>query len=234
MPSGGRTEQAEQTRQRLLEAGLRMLRDEPAERLFDHLHAKAISSRASVSTGSFYHHFASQDGYIGSLLEYALANQKNPPFAQAVAAFEDQLALGASFLDAITVSCARVMEWQQTNHTFQLQMAVWARSQRDTAMIKRLDRMYRMVEDETSEYYDVILKLVGREMRPPFVVADLGGTFTAIFEGLSVRRAVSPVAVPADRFGNLLVAVITMMTRVVGDEEDTRAWLEVNTPRWAT
>ncbi len=60
-------------------------------------------------------------------------------------------------------------------------------------------------------------------MRPPFVVSDLAGTFTAIFEGLSVRRAVSPAAVPADRFGNLLVAVITIMTRVVGDGDDTRA-----------
>ncbi len=210
-----------------------MLREEPSERLFERLQAQAISSRADVSTGSFYHHFDSQDGYIGSLPEYALANQRNPPFAQAITAFEEQPTVGASFLDAITVSCTRVMDWQQTNATFPLQMAVWAKSHRDPAMAKRLDRMYRLVEDETSKYYEAILNLVGREMRPPFVVADLAGTFTAIFEGLSVRRAVSPAAVPSDRFGNLLVAVITMMTRVVGDEDEAGAWLEANSPRWA-
>jgi AcrR family transcriptional regulator len=234
--AGGRrrAEQAEQTRQRLLEAGLGMLREEPAERLFEKLQAQAISSRAGVSTGSFYHHFDSQDGYIGSLLEYALANQHNPQFAQAVAVFEQKLTQGASFLDAIMASCARVMEWQQTNVTFSLQMAVWAKSHRDPAMARRLDRMYRMVEDETSEYYEVIMKLVGREMRPPFVVTDLAGTFSAIMEGLSVRRGVSPAAVPDNRFGSLLVSVIAMMTREVGNEGDTRAWLELNSPRWAT
>jgi len=220
--------------QRMLDVGLTMLRDEPAEHLFERLEAQAISTRAGVTTGSFYHHFANQDGFIGSLLEYALANKTNPPFAQAVAVFEERLAAGATFLDAFMASAARLMEWQQTNPTFPLQMAVWAKSGRDPTMARRLDRMYRLAEDETVEYYEAIVNLLGREMRPPFTLRDLAGTFIAVFEGLSVRRAVSPSAVPQKRLGALLLPIVSMMTRPNDDPDDVGAWLETNVPRWAT
>lgn len=190
-------------------------------------HGPACRLAASITTS------AGADGFIGSLLEHALAKDRNPPFAQAVAAFEEQLTAGATFLDALIVSSTRMMKWQETNPTFWLQMAVWAKSHRDVAMARRLDRMHRLVEDETMTYYDAIVQLLGREMRPPYELRDLASTFIALFEGLSVRRAVSPTAVPAERFGNLLVAVITMMTRMVGDGEETGAWLEGNAPRWA-
>jgi len=216
----------------MLDVGLTLLTDEPADHLFERLEAQAISVRAGVTTGSFYHHFASQDGFIGSLLEYALAKKTNPPFAQAVAVFEERLTAGATFLDAIMASSARLMEWQQTNPTFPLQMAVWAKSGRDPTMARRLDRMYRLVEDETVEYYQAIVNLLGREMRPPFTLRDLATTFIAVFEGLSVRRAVSPAAVPPQRLGALLVPIIGMMTRPTHAGDDVAAWLEANAPRW--
>ncbi|MEW6153909.1 MAG: TetR/AcrR family transcriptional regulator [Actinomycetota bacterium] len=227
-----RAQRAEKTRESMLEAGLAILHDEPTDRLFERLQAQAICARAGVTTGSFYHHFDGQDGFVTALLEYTLAKDQNPPFAEAVRAFEEQLTAGASFLSALTASCTHLMEWQETNPTFALQLVVTAKSHRDTALAKRLDRMYRLVEEEMATYFDAILTLLGREMRPPFGITDLTGTIMAVFEGLSLRRTVSSSAMPPGRLATVVIPTILVMTRVVGEAEPASEWLKQNAPRW--
>lgn len=231
--AGKRTERAEKTRESMLEAGLAMLRDAPADHLFERLQAQAISARAGVTTGSFYHHFDGQDGFVAALLEYALAKDHNPPFAEAVKSFEAQLTAGASFLDALTASCTHVLDWQTANPTFALQLAVTAKSHRDPALAKRLERMYRQVEAEMDGYYQAILTLLGREMRPPFTLTDLTGTVMAMFEGLSIRRMVNPAAIPSGRLATVMIPTILVMTRELGDTETAGDWLKRHAPRWA-
>jgi AcrR family transcriptional regulator len=228
-----RAQRAEKTRETMLEAGLAILHDEPTDRLFERLQAQAICLRAGVTTGSFYHHFDGQDGFVAALLEYTLAKDQNPPFAQAVKTFEEQLTARASFLDALTASCTRLMEWQETNPTFALQLSVAAKSHRDPALAKRLDRMYRQVEEEMAAYFDAILILLGREMRPPFEITDLTGTIMAVFEGLSLRRAVSPSTMPPGRLATVMIPTVLVMTRPVGEAETGGDWLERHAPRWA-
>jgi AcrR family transcriptional regulator len=230
----GRSDRSEQTRQKLLDVGLTMLREEPAQRVFEKLQAQAVSSRAGVTTGSFYHHFSGQDGYVLALVEHALGQHPNPPFAEAVAVFEQRIGTGVPFVDALIEACARAVEWRDADGTFALQMMVWAKCHRDPVLARRLDRMYQLIEDETTTYYQAILMVVGREMRPPFAVSDFAGTVMALFEGLSLRRAVTPSAVPLDRMGTLLAAIIAFMTRTIGDSTDGPGWLEANAPRWLT
>jgi AcrR family transcriptional regulator len=230
--AGKRTERAKRTRQAMLEAGLAILRDVPTDHLFERLQAQAVSARAGVTTGSFYHHFDGQDGFVAALLEYALAKDHNPPFAEAVKAFEQQLGASASFLDALTASCTHLMDWQQGNPTFALQLAVTAKSHRDPALAKRLDRMYRQVEEEMNGYFQAILTLLGREMRPPLAIGDLTGTIMAMFEGLSIRRAVSPAAIPPGRLATVIIPTVLVMTRELDDTATVADWLERHAPRW--
>lgn len=230
----GRSSRSEQTRQKLLDVGLNMLREEPSERVFEKLQAQAVSSRAGMTTGSFYHHFSGQDGFVVALLEHALGQHPNPPFAEAVAVFEQRIGTGTTFVEALIEACARAVQWRDADATFTLQMMVWAKCHRDPALARRLDRMYQLIEDETTTYYQAILMVIGREMRPPFTLSDYAGTVMALFEGLSLRRAVTPAAVPLDRMGTLLAAITTLMTRPLEDSTDAAAWLEGNAPRWVT
>jgi AcrR family transcriptional regulator len=227
-----RAEQSERTRLRLLEAGLAALQEESADRLFERLEARPISSRAAVSTGAFYHHFDGQDGYIEALLEHALANRINPPFAKATEAFMEVAGAGGSFAEAFVAATDRALHYQESNLTFILQMAVWAKTHRNRQMTQRLDRMYRLVEQEMATYFAGMLTVLGREMRPPFTLADVANAFITVFEGATLRRAVSPAAVPDGRLGTLLLPIVTLMTRSADEHADASAWLSLHQPRW--
>jgi AcrR family transcriptional regulator len=102
-----RGDESEQTRQRLLEAGLGALHEEPADRLFERLEPRAVSARAGVTTGAFYHHFDGQDAYIEALLRHSFATEKNRPFAVGSTDFERRVSEGASFAEAFIKGAAR-------------------------------------------------------------------------------------------------------------------------------
>lgn len=228
-----RSERSEATRARLLDAGLEALREEPAERLFERLQARAVSARAGVSTGAFYHHFDGQDSYVEALLEYSLAKDPNPPFAVGSADFERRVKEGASFAEAFIGGAGEMMRWQESrNATFALQMAVWSRAHRDLEATRRLERMYRQVDEETASYYELMLDPLGIEIRPPFSVVDLASTFSAVFEGLSLRRPVRPSTVPDDRLGMVLLASLALMTRPPDDDRAADEWIHDNAPNW--
>ena len=229
---GRRGEQSERTRLLLLDAGLAVLREDPMERLFEKLEARSIAARAGVTTGAFYHHFDSQDSYVHALLEYALGQDPNPPFAQAIAEYGERVAAGATFLDAVTAASTRMIEFARSDATFVLQMAVWAKAHRDIELSRRLDRMYSQVEAEQAAVYEGVLESLGREMRPPFQINAVACSLMAVFEGLSLRQAVSPDAVPSDRMGTLLLAIMELMTRPIGDPGNAADWLESHAPRW--
>jgi AcrR family transcriptional regulator len=209
-----------------------LLRDAPSEQLFDLLDARPVTSRAGLSTGAFYHHFAGPDEFAEALLEHALAKDPNPPFREAVRAFEAAIADGEEFVPAMLAAAARMLAWQDQNATFALQLLVWAKNHRDARMQARLARMYQLVEDQQNAYYEGILQAIGRQTRPPYTLADVSRVFTALFEGLTMRRAVTPALVPPERMGELLVPLILFMTREPGDTRDVPAWLADEGPGW--
>lgn len=225
-----RSERSERTRERLLSAGLEILREEPAELVFDRLDARSVASRSGVTTGAFYHHFDGADGFVEALLQYSLEAEENPPFAAATPVFEQLIGEGSDFAPAMSAAAAQMMRFQDRNHTFTLQMAVWAKRARSVDISKRLRQMYRKVEDETADYYSGLLAILGREMRPPYEMRDLAGTFIALFEGLSLRRGVDPEATPDHRLGELLPPLILLMTREVGDARTAPEWLTEEGP----
>lgn len=222
----------DRTRLKLLDAGLAVLRDEPTEKLFERLDARPISQAAGVTTGAFYHHFGDADGFVGSLLAYALEKKENPPFGAAVAAFGEVLAAGGSFADGLIAGGQSTLAHQETNVTFALELSLWAKSHRDPQVAARLDRMYGVVEQEMANYFQVLLGSLGRVMRPPYTVEQLARVFVALQEGLTLRRGVDQEAVPLTLLGELLVPIVLFMTSTEDDDADAAAWLASNGPPW--
>lgn len=225
-----RAERSERTRLRLLEAGLDLWNRQPTERVFDDLEAKAVCARAGVTTGAFYHHFEDGSSFVTELLEHALTKNPNPPFAAAVPEFERQLEEGSSFAQALIAACEETLRFQDTNTTFPIELAVWSKTGRDPRLVRLLDRMDTMVEHETGTYYALVLEALGREMRPPYETEDLAAVFLALFKGLSLRKRTSRDRVPPRRFGSLMIPILLLMTRPVGDEQDADEWIAANAP----
>jgi AcrR family transcriptional regulator len=227
-----RAERGERTRERMLEAGLLLLRNEPSELLFKQLAPEAIASRAGVSSGAFYHHFDDLDGFSMSLLGHALEQKPNPPFAAAVGGFEKTVAAGGTFLEGLMAGGAATLEYQETNATFALGLMVWARSHRDPQLRACLGRMYSIVQGDMVDYFGLILGALGRRIRPPYTAEQLAAVFIALYEGLTIRRAIDRDLVPLRLLGELLVPVLHLMTCPIDDEQTGPSWLAHNAPSW--
>jgi AcrR family transcriptional regulator len=204
------------------------------EGLFDRLQSRAVASRAGVTTGAFYHHFAGPDEYVEALLHFATTQDPSPEFASALAGYEPAVEAGASFLEAVVAAGAGIMEFQTDSNTFALALAVWARMRGDRGARRLLDNMHRVAVNETSTYYEGVLVALGRELRPPFTMEDLARTLIALLEGLAIQRAVKPEAIPVERLGQLFVPLIVLMTRPLGETASADQWLTENAPTWAS
>jgi hypothetical protein len=107
--------------------------------------------------------------------------------------FEAKLAEGMPFVGAFLAATASALAFQREDPTFPLLLAVAAKARHDTSVRATLAAMYDRVEQETGAYYQLIMAILGRELRPPFTLTDLAGSFVAIYEGLALRQNVRHV-----------------------------------------
>jgi AcrR family transcriptional regulator len=213
---------------------LSVLAEEPADKLFEKLQARPIASRAGLSTGAFYHHFLGPDEFIEALLHHSLECSPNPELTVAMPEFEARTRDGASFVEAFLAMTERMIEFNRTDATFKLMLAVAAKAPQDRQIRDRLHGMYAAAGADVAAYCDAVRELLGREWRPPFTPDDLATAFLAIFEGLGLRQSVDPDAVPPQRFGLLLMSMIDLMSRPAGTSEDINSWLTARAPQWAS
>src|SRR5665213_1204052 len=115
---------AEETRSRLLDAGLALLKEEPTEHLFELVSARRVIAKAGSSSGAYYHHFNGQDTYLDQLMEYALAKSPVPELAASAVAFEAVLADGGSFDQATLAGGVAALHIADTDLTVPLQLLV--------------------------------------------------------------------------------------------------------------
>src|SRR5260370_37596475 len=106
---GKRTVESEQTRLRLLDAGLAALAEEPVDKLFERLQARPIATRAGLSTGAFYLHFLGPDEFIEALLHHSLNFETNREMEVLMPEFEARAREGASFVEAFLAGTERII-----------------------------------------------------------------------------------------------------------------------------
>jgi AcrR family transcriptional regulator len=117
------------TRTAWIEAGQQILRESGARALKLH----ALAQRTGASTGSFYHHFADFDDYVGALLDYYGGAQ-----------WDRHIAAIAPAARPARERLAAMIELVRTENLTALAMSMraWARSDpRADAAVKRLDRL---------------------------------------------------------------------------------------------
>lgn len=201
-PSAGTKRAArEATRAALLDAATAMLFETPAADVLRTLRPVEVARRADPprTTGAFYNIWPAQDDFRQDLLDHLLAMDRFGADVATVQALADQLQRPELDLDE-TVRLASTINFEgnKSDPAFLLQMAFWVRHPIDPDMRDRLRRLYAELMGAAVPLYTAILGRTGRRMRPPFTVEQLAVSLIAFSEGLTLRWAVDPEAVPAD------------------------------------
>lgn len=227
-PGGGRSkaDASARTRADLLEAGAALLREQPVGSVLSQVTGRAVAHRAGRTTGAFFHQWPTQDAFHRDLTAYILDPARIPSTAEAVGSITAGLADGQP-VDAVLQGAALAnFAGVRADPFVPLWFALWSKHHGDDHLTELLRGNYRAVTGGLTPLFEAMLEVSGRRMRAPFTVESLAVTSTALVQGLALRVAVDPDAVPTgapgapgeddadwDLFSSLLVAIFRAVTQ---------------------
>lgn len=193
-----KAEAAATTRADLLEAGFQLLQEQPVGTILTQVKATEIARRAGRTIGAFYHHWPDQQAYQRDLIEHVLSPDRLLSTAVAEESVRSNLAAGLPMEEIIRRGARANFETVRDDPTVPLFMALWSKQATDDHIRKQLRQHYQQVTDQLVPVYAAFFDAQGWEPRPPFTLETFASTLTALVEGLTVRAAVDPDAVPFD------------------------------------
>jgi AcrR family transcriptional regulator len=229
---GAKAAVSAETRRALLEAGASLLRDAPAGSVLGRITGRAVAERAGRTSGAFFHQWPTQEAFHRDLMSYILDPARMPSTAEAADAVATGLRSGLPPEDLLRRAAEANFAGVRADPYVPLWLALWARHYDDEHLTGLLRENYRAVTAQVTPLFAGLLQASGRAMRPPFTVETMAVTATALVQGLALRVAVDPDAVPTggaatstddahpawDLFGTLLVELFRAVT-----DEDPRA-----------
>ncbi len=98
-----------------------------------------------------------------------------------------------------------------------LQMLAWVAAREQSSLREDFVTLYDSLDNRSVAGLSQLLEAWGRTPIDPFTWSDVATTFTALTEGLLIRRAVDEHGVDMKLFGQVAVAVVAGMTRHSAD-----------------
>jgi len=185
----------------MLDAAARMLLQAPGTDVLGTLKPVEIARRCEPprTTGAFYNIWPSQSAFRRALLDHVLSLDQ----FQADEAITDLLGQVAKDPDTDAQEAVRLVanlafDVMRDDPSFRLQHALWTRADVDPDVRDGLRRLHQTITDTMTPRYREVLEQSGRRMAPPFTLDTLAVAIAALAEGLNVRRAIDPDAVPDD------------------------------------
>lgn len=187
---------------------------------------RAVAERAGRTTGAFFHQWETQEAFHRELMSYILDPARMPSTAEAAQAITAGLRSGHPADDLLRQAAEANFAGVRADPYVPLWLALWTKHQGDEHITGLLRENYHAVTAQVIPLFAGLLEASGRAMRPPFTVETMAVTATALVQGLSLRAAVDPEAVPAggpdsapdgvtpdwDLFGTLLVELFRAVT----------------------
>ncbi|HUF31700.1 MAG TPA: TetR/AcrR family transcriptional regulator [Acidimicrobiales bacterium] len=211
-------------RAELVEAGISLLARQQFQELLAGVETRAIADEVGVTTGSFFHHFRNRAHFA-----HAVADTFAAHWAERVERLSGAATTANEVRGLEGIRPAARAEWAglvADGDLPALQCLLWAvRSQplcEDTARTAGdvLGEAYRSLTDTVEASYAEGLRLIGREMLPPFTNPDLTVIMTAVAEGLQMRHGVDAGAVRDDLYADTVAAILLGVTRPRVDRSD--------------
>lgn len=200
-----------------MEAGISLLAQQRFQALLAGVETRCITDEVGVTTGSFFHHFRNRAHFASAVAETFATGWDERVARLAGAATSSNERPG---LDGIRPAAGA--EWAglvADSDLPALQHLLWSvRAQplsEETARTAGdvLADAYRSLTETVAAAYAEGLRLIGREMLPPFTDHDLTVIMTALAEGLQMRHGAQPDAVRDDLYADTVAAVLLGVTR---------------------
>jgi AcrR family transcriptional regulator len=208
------------TRRRLLEAGMEAMESVPLTKVVGASTAD-IARRAGVTTGSFFHHFASAADFADHVVLELVDQQAGQ--IETVDELLDALP-HLDLLESIRASLREVWAVFSTDDAIRrrlrCQMIMWAHARTPLhephppfeVVGDMLRHNYAELERASVRGWRHLLERTGRTVVEPFTVELLATTLTAVLDGLRIRHDVDPDSVPDELFGEVSAAITAVVT----------------------
>lgn len=217
---------SEQTRASLLESGLRLLATLPASAAFGHLTANKIAAEAGRTTGAFFHQWPTMDAYLVDFVAYVLDPKRGTTTQSIVERLSRSLSGGKSFAEAMTeAGLGTPMETAQDSQTV-VELLMWNRAMHDADFRDSVASNYTAMDTAAATVYEQLMAILGREPRPPFTAATIASVVSSVAQGLALRASLTPGHYPDEVFGWVVLGLIPLLTREVGDGSDAADYVE--------
>lgn len=193
---GRKAEASAETRATLLEAGAALLREEPVGDVLSQVTARAVVQRVGRTTGAFFHQWPTLEAYHHDLLVYVLDPARIPSTAEAVDAVLAGLHAGLDPATVLHLAARGNFDSVRADPYAQLWQALWSKHGQDERVHALLRQSFDTVSGQVVPLLEACLAAAGRRMRPPFTVDTFNVLITALVQGLHLRSAIEPEAVP--------------------------------------
>ncbi|MFF0009756.1 TetR/AcrR family transcriptional regulator [Streptomyces tibetensis] len=190
-----------ETREAMLEEGAKVLREMPVGDILSHVKAVDIAERAGKTTGAFYNIWKDQDEYRKDLIRHVLSPERFRVKFEIRQELDKRIqAPGVDLAELIRDMANKNFKGLEHEPYMALQLALWAKhSTNHDAVGEYVGSLYQGLNSELVPRFEVLLNAQGRRMRqPPYTVEHLAVVLMALIEGLHIRWAVDPGAVPDD------------------------------------
>jgi len=186
------------TRTSLLEAGAAVLREQPVGDVLTQVKARRVAQRAGRTIGAFFHHWETQDAYQRDLVAYVLDPARLRSTGGVVDAVAAGLREGASLAEMVRLIARQNFESVRADPYVPLWFALWSKQGGDEQVQALLRDHYEALTSRLVPAYEALFAVFGRAPRPPFTTETFSVALTALNQGLALRIAVDPGAVPLD------------------------------------
>jgi AcrR family transcriptional regulator len=227
---GSKSAAADATRQALLDAGMRILLDQPATRAFSHLTANRVASEAGRTTGALFHQWPTLDDYMQDLIAHVFAPSQSETFPAIAATIIEVLAKSGSLHDAIVAGSRDALQVAPHDPHSIVEVLMWNRAARDEPFRQAVAPHYDALDAMGGEFIEGLLGLAGREMRPPFTPAVFAAVCAGVLQGIAIREVMTPGFYPPDILGWTLIALTPLFTRIPNEDPTTAQDLIAATP----
>jgi len=212
-------------RQELLDAAWEVVDDLPLSKVFAGATAAAVSDRAGVTTGSFFHHFANSTEFAEAMVRAVAAPSGDPD------ATTDEFVDALDHMELVdAIRAASLHVWEEFTTDPRLAAAtrrlLLLQAHRDTLLPQPdgdartvgqlVDRTMAEGERAGIAMSAEVLRRSRRVPVEPFTVDRLVVALTGLFNGLAQRHALDPGAVDDELFADVVTVLVATLTQPLG------------------
>lgn len=207
------------TRGRLLDAGFRMWVDEPPVVLFGGFTVSRVARAAGVTRATFYSYWPTTEAYVADLVDH-LAIYTSAGYDKAVASAAGQVGTaGSDVVSQLLAACDLEFALLLDDPALRVRLGFLSQMD-DPDLAEHLRARYRDAEALKIANYTAVIDGWGREPRPPLDHAKLQAVFAMLGDAMVARHVIDPEGMPAELYGQVVLAMLMMLTRRIDDTRD--------------